>query len=818
MCIAAMARTFEHPGILNTQSELEHMKAMVNQSEYHPMQEGWKRLRQHPVASLSFVSDPIEDVKVVQGYVESEVIYRDAAFAAYAHALQWVVTDDDRHRDKALQVLNDWGGTFRQMYTDSKPQQVGLEASWVLPIWVEAAEIMKHYNNGAAGWKEADIAQFDKMIDHLNSHAASRVRKTDHNQVCTGVAAALSYAIYRDDQDYYTQNIEFFKEQIKHYIRPTDGWLQEPGWPHMDENHADYGMTSLVQAAEMAWHQGDDIYAYKGGHSEPLLLAGVNYLAEFIQSDVAPKDNLDGAVWEIALNHYKNRAGESGLALMESMIHEYDNRPQGISEVHMPGWSTLTHAELDSDAASFSPYVAPMKPGRISLPTQAVSSSVDEAGVIAGYTSDDNLTTRWSFSSWRKGDVYIQYDLKNSYTVTHLMMAFYKGHERTYYFDIWYSNDGEEFTKLHSGKNAKRSHGGLKKVDIDDTRMRYLRIHPLHAIDHKDNKTYWVHYKEVEIYHDGDAVCPWGDCDGEQQASVHTPEISPAGGTIGTPTEVKITCQTDGADIRYTTDGTSPDESSKLYDGAITVDGTMTITARAFKTDMLPSFTTAESYTFYQLPDWVNAISASSDDGNVAGNAVDGDLSTRWSANGDGQWVQIDLGTSMFVDSIGLAYYRGDQRSSEFDILAGPDTASLTPVLSGQNSSGTTTALEWYELTTECRFIRIVGHGNSSSGWNSIAEVAIGGNDMPTTGRNRLAGTGTAVQTRISSFGDILRIQTNPSLYKGVQIVSLSGRVVATHQISDSSTNLSTQGISPGNYVVYLRGARTKTIPLSIWH
>ena len=37
---------------------------------------------------------------------------------------------------------------------------------------------------------------------------------------------------------------------------------------------------------------------------------------------------------------------------------------------------------------------------------------------------------------------------------------------------------------------------------------------------------------------------------------------------------------------------------------------------------------------------------ASSDDGNVAANTLDGSLATRWSAQGDGQWIQFDLGKS----------------------------------------------------------------------------------------------------------------------------------------------------------------------------
>src|SRR6185436_7000125 len=38
------------------------------------------------------------------------------------------------------------------------------------------------------------------------------------------------------------------------------------------------------------------------------------------------------------------------------------------------------------------------------------------------------------------------------------------------------------------------------------------------------------------------------------------------------------------------------------------------------------------------------AVKASGDDGNVASNAIDGNLGTRWSSLGKGSWIQLDLG------------------------------------------------------------------------------------------------------------------------------------------------------------------------------
>src|SRR5207245_3589222 len=74
------------------------------------------------------------------------------------------------------------------------------------------------------------------------------------------------------------------------------------------------------------------------------------------------------------------------------------------------------------------------------------------------------------------------------------------------------------------------------------------------------------------------------------------------------------------------------------------------------------------------------------------------------------------------------------RRSSDltyFDIQVSLDTVTWTMVFSGQ-SSGQTLQLESYAFPTASgRYVRIVGHGNNQSTWNSIAEVAILGTALP---------------------------------------------------------------------------------------
>src|SRR5438445_340974 len=134
------------------------------------------------------------------------------------------------------------------------------------------------------------------------------------------------------------------------------------------------------------------------------------------------------------------------------------------------------------------------------------------------------------------------------------------------------------------------------------------------------------------------------------------------------------------------------------------------------------------------------SVVASGNDGNLPQNTLDKNLATRWSAPGDGQWIRFDLGALATVDHVDIAWYLGNTRIAYFDIQVSLDTVTWTKVFSGQ-SSGQTLQLERYAFpTTTSRYVRIVGHGNSSSTWNSVTEVAILGTALPAPVASVVAG------------------------------------------------------------------------------
>ncbi len=80
--------------------------------------------------------------------------------------------------------------------------------------------------------------------------------------------------------------------------------------------------------------------------------------------------------------------------------------------------------------------------------------------------------------------------------------------------------------------------------------------------------------------------CPEPSPEVEQ---VQTPTFAPNGGTFADATDVTIACGTEGASIRYTTDGSDPTDGSTLYTDSFTLVATTTVKARAYKDGMEPS-------------------------------------------------------------------------------------------------------------------------------------------------------------------------------------------------------------------------------------
>jgi endo-1,4-beta-D-glucanase Y len=449
----------------------------------------------------------------------------------------------------------------------------------------------------------------------------------------------------------------------------------------------------------------------------------------------------------------------------------------------------------------------------------SVTASADDGNVPAN-TVDGNLATRWSAS----GDgQWIKYDLGADRRVAFVNVAFYNGTARTFTFDIQTSTDDVNWTTARSGAQSALNNN-LQTFDFTDVNVaRYVRL-----VGHGNSSSAWNSYTEVEVWGGLPVAAP--------------PTFSPGGGTYTSAQSVTIATTSSGASIRYTTDGSTPSATvGTVYSAPVSIAASTTLKAIAYGTDYDPSSVTSATYTISSGSNPVKfaltggAVIASADDGNAAANTVDGNFATRWSAQGDPQWIQYDLGTTgNTVSSVKIAWYSGDVRSEVFDVQVSDDGVSWTTVLQAA-SSGTTTALETFDFTdTSARFVRFLCHGNTVNLWNSITETEIwgtpaaGGGQTATPTFSPAGGTYTSAQSitiACATSGASIRYTTDGStptsstgtLYSGPVTIGATTTLKAIAYaagFTDSTVAAATYTISSGTgpfrpfpqHVAYLSG------------
>jgi hypothetical protein len=661
---------FVHPGLTHTRAELDAVKANVNGAASHPMKDGWNVLRAQNLASLSYQPTPYAIVWVKgSGGTPEESALRNDGVAAYAHALQWVVTGDSRHSQKAIQIFNAWSAVIEDIrpIAGSPSVQDELEADWYGPQWLSAAEIIRRY--GTAGWASTDLSRFNSRMAGL---FRSKAMAWGGNNGCCpnqGISAALARmaaGLYLDDQATYDSGLNHFRNTLLPTMITSSGEVREINRvPGGDCGHATYNIEGGFDIAEIAWHQGTDLYQLKlSGDTTPRLLKGLEYMSQCIVSGV--QTTSEGFVHcstqrpvsvETAYNHYINRLSGYSLPRTQSLINILRPVNQGTGKF-IP-WDTLTHAGLGNPATQPTPTPTPTAPptatptpvaglSEITPGGSAVTASTHDGNLPANVV-DNNLATRWSAN----GDgQWVQLDLGTERAVTHVGVAIYNGNTRRATFDLQVSNGGGTWTTVWSGQSSGTT-TQQEMYDVTDSSSRWVRF-----LGHMSTAGTFNSVTEVSLYTSGSAPTP-------------TPTPTPTMAPTVTPTPP-------ASDVEITPAG--------------------------------------------------SAATASTHDGNLPANTVDDNLATRWSASGDGQWIQYDLGSTRTVSSLRVAWYQGDVRTSTFDVLVGSGaTGPWTTLLTGAQSRGTL-GLETHELSdTSARYVRIVGHGNTSNAWNSVTEAQIWG-------------------------------------------------------------------------------------------
>ncbi len=349
---------FTHPGLLNNMEELNFMREKILAHE-EPWASGYAQIPDF----LEHTPQPVEIYKDGKGHSDPEDIImqhlRDDGMAAYGSALHWIVTGDEAHALKVIEILDAWSTTLKKIDAVSiSNDDVSLSTGYCWPNHIYAAEIIRAtYEN----WSQESQLRFKNMLLDLVWPALqiAEDKSNNNNWKSLAIFCRTTIAIYTNNQAKYEYALAKLREQIPTYCYPSGQCIETA----RDLWHSQMGIAPLVAAAEMVWHQGEDVYAT----GDNRLLTAVEWHIPFIMKSTAgwpsefdspyyPPDKPDsgGGPWpfyELVYNHYHNRMGletpNTWKILTQSVAGEKDFpvRPELWSRTG--GWGTATHIRHD---------------------------------------------------------------------------------------------------------------------------------------------------------------------------------------------------------------------------------------------------------------------------------------------------------------------------------------------------------------------------------------------------------------------------------------------------------------------------------------
>jgi hypothetical protein len=435
----AIPAEFRHPGLLSTLDELRRVKQKIEAGE-EPWKSAFEQMKATKFARLSYKPRPREIVSSgfsgAGGAGGGAFDQSDDAIAAYTQALMWMFTGDERHAEKAVEILNAWS-----ILKEHQGPNWYMMAQWTGSILPQGAEIIRATY---PGWKSEDIARFSKMLGEvflpvlhnrysfgnrhfgvINALMAIGIFTNDRAAVAEAVHRWVSYVpswIYLTEDgpepvkpDYWLTKISneelaqmnaglfpdpasnwvFAEEKVQAFMKANKlgddrtahekyeagkYWNKAPSSAFRDGlcaetfrdlGHCDLGFYQLINTAEMAWHQGIDLYAIHARRITAFMeLEAALRIGETWPKDYYRVQTLGMPVtFEIAYNHFHNRLGMDlpntrkllevavrplvKKKLIESPGWSYVETEPGVRASQMLpatlacAWETLTHGDLD---------------------------------------------------------------------------------------------------------------------------------------------------------------------------------------------------------------------------------------------------------------------------------------------------------------------------------------------------------------------------------------------------------------------------------------------------------------------------------------
>jgi hypothetical protein len=203
----------------------------------------------------------------------------------------------------------------------------------------------------------------------------------------------------------------------------------------------------------------------------------------------------------------------------------------------------------------------------------------------------------------------------------------------------------------------------------------YIRLvdddHATRAFDVSDGAHHTLELRPTGYLWDFNPVAPDAP---ENDEKVMTPEILPDQATISTVDEITILSNTTGAEIYYTTDGSTPFSSlDPLYTGPIVINtpGTVTVKAKAYKSGLEISDVASRTYTVTEAADTPDPDDPDDPGDPPGGGSIVADA---------GSDANITVGTTVSLDASATTYDGQASLTYTWSVTAKPFGSTAEPV------------------------------------------------------------------------------------------------------------------------------------------
>lgn len=269
LTVGMAQRVFKHPGALLTNTEIETMKRHIEAGE-EPWASEWNAMVS-AYGAANYTAAPNTEIGGSSG--NRQRACRDAK-AAYYNTIIWRIRGTEANARCAATILSAWGNKC----TSAKEELFQFPC---LDMCTSAEFLRNEDGTFYEGWAEADRTAFMAMVRYvfvpaLRGQASNRLPSWSAPATAGLMAAGIlldDSTIYKEALDYVMSEGSTKSTSIYRAIR-DGGQIWEMG---RDNVHAMLCVGDLVQMAQMAWNQGDDLYAA----GDNRILKGVDYWCRY---------------------------------------------------------------------------------------------------------------------------------------------------------------------------------------------------------------------------------------------------------------------------------------------------------------------------------------------------------------------------------------------------------------------------------------------------------------------------------------------------------------------------------------------------------